>query len=173
MACRAARVLVAPVLILLALAGCEVGEEPDHPVPSSAEVEAYYEYAGDLSVEISGNVAQVRVTYDPVEYRRGGALWAKAFPYIFLFSPATRDALADHPGLGGVRVIAHHPNGDVVAQALLSRGVLTQLTWNRALNISGAARAEGTERPSVMQDLVRWGEDHSEFEYNPEYIDGT
>lgn len=163
--------LVPACLFVLAAWGCDTFEEPDHPVPSASQIEAHYEYAGDLSVEVSGNVAQVKVTFDPVEFRRGGDLWAKAFPYIFLFSPATRDAMSEHPGLGGVRVIALHPNGDMVAQALLSRGVLTELTWNRALNISGQARREGTERPARMQDLVRWGEDHAEFEYNPDYID--
>lgn len=165
---------VLPVLVaalaLGMLAACEL-EDEELPLPSADEVQAYYEYEGELSVEMSGNVAQVTVVFDPREFERGGDLWAKAFPYIFVFAPGTRQALQEHRGLGGVRVIARHPNGDVVAQALLSREALTEVTWQRAVNIAGYARQEGTERPARMQDLVRWGEDHTDFEYNPSYID--
>jgi hypothetical protein len=154
---------------LLVLGGCETDEQ-ELRVPTADEIRTHYEYAGDLSVSISGNVAHVRVAYDPESFARGGDLWAKAFPYIFLFSPGTRDAFEAHPGLGGVRVITQHPNGDTVAEALLSRGELTEVTWRRAVSISGQARRDGTERPARMQDLVRWGEDHTDFEYNPDYI---
>lgn len=167
--CRAPSLLGFVVFLLLVPSGCDTSE-PDLPIPSAEEIRGHYEYAGDLSVEISGNVAQVTVGYDPEDFQRGGDLWAKAFPYIFLFSPATRDAFEAHDGLGGVRVITEHPNGDIVAQALLERGTLTEVTWRRAVSISGQARRDGTERPARMQDLVRWGEDHTDFEYNPDYI---
>lgn len=156
-------------ILWLGLAACDT-QEPLPPPPAAEEVRGYYEYAGELSVGMSGNVAQVSVVFDPDEYVRGGDLWAKAFPYIFLFSPATRDALSDHRGLGGVRVISLHPNGDTIAQALLERGTLTELTWRRAINVAGQARRMGTERPARMQDLVEWGEDHTTFEYNPDHI---
>jgi hypothetical protein len=29
---------------------------------------------------------------------------------------------------------------------------------------------QGTESPGFMRDLVRYGEEHTEFEYNPQYI---
>lgn len=164
-----ARAPLALVLLLLLVPGCE-REAPELPVPSAAEIAAHYEYAGELSVEISGNVAQVSVTIDPAEYARGGDLWAKAFPYIFLFSPGTREAFREHPGLGGVRVLTRHPGGDVMAQAMLERGRLTEATWRRALNVAGQARREGSERPGYMSDLVRFGEDHTEHQYNPDYI---
>ncbi len=159
-------VILAGVLVLT---GCE-REEVVHPVPPASEIATYYVWEGGVTAEISGNVAQVSVTIDPEQYRRGGDLWAKAFPYLFIFSPATRDALSDHPGLGGVRVTARHPNGDAIATAMLSRGTLTPGNWNRALSIARDARQEGTERPGRVQDLVRWGEDHTDFEYNPDYI---
>ncbi len=161
---------LAPIVTLLLVSGC-LPEEPEHPVPAAAEIEPHYVWEGPVNVEMSGNVAQVSVTVDPGDFARGGDLWAKAFPYIFIFSPGTQAAFDENPGLGGVRVLVRHPNGDVVSQALLSREVLTDLTWNRALNISKEAREHGTERPARMQDLVRWGEDHTEFEYNPTYID--
>jgi len=159
-----------PLLVLVpVMAGCE-REAPERPVPSAAEIAAYYDYAGELSVEISGNVAQVSVTIDPGEYARGGDLWAKAFPYIFLFSPGTREAFREHPGLGGVRVMTRHPGGDIMAQARLERGQLTEATWRQALNVAGQARREGTERPGYMSDLVRFGEQRTDFQYNPDYI---
>lgn len=160
----------ATVLLLLAfLPACE-REGPRHPVPSAEEVATYFEYAGGVSVEISGNVAQVSVTIDPAEYARGGSLWAKSFPYLFLFSPGTRDAFREHPGLAGVRVMIFHPGGDIVAQALLERTELTEGLWRRALNVAGRARQEGTARPGLMSELVHFGEDHTDHQYNPDYI---
>ncbi len=148
----------------------DVGEEEGFRVPSAEEVAVYFDYAGDLSVEISGNVAQVTVVVDRDEYARGGELWARAFPYIVLFTPGTRDALNEHPGLGGVRSVVRYGDGTLVARALLERGALTPVSWQRALNVAAEARAQGTERPGFMRDLVRWGEDHTTHEYNPEYI---
>jgi hypothetical protein len=168
-ALRSAALGAASVVFVLGLPACEV-QDPLPPPPAAEEVRAHYEYAGDLSVAISGNVAQVTVVFDPEAYARGGDLWAKAFPYIFLFSPATRDVMDEHRGLGGVRVISLHPDGDTIAQALLERGTLTEVTWRRAVHIAGEARRQGTERPARMQDLVEWGEDHTRFEYNPDHI---
>ncbi len=150
--------------------GCERTSPADHPIPSPSEVAGYYEYDGDLSVEISGNVAQVTVAIDLARYRAGGTTWLRASPFIFLFSPATRDAMDAHPGLGGVRVIVRTPTGDLVGQALLERGTLNTASWRRALSVAGLARRDGTETPGRMRDLIRWGEDHTEFEYNPRYV---
>ena len=157
------------VLALALLAGCQT-EQVDYPTPSAEEIEPHFAFAGGVSVAISGNVAQVTVPFDPEEYALGGDLWAKAMPYIFLFSPGSRDAFDEHPGLGGVRVISQHPNGETIAEALLSRGTLNQVTWQRAISIAGTAREEGTDRPGTMQTLVQWGEEHTDFEYNPDYI---
>lgn len=161
--------LLVPALVL-ATAGCD-GEDELPPPPSPEEVAAHYEWEGELDVTMSGNVAQVAVAFDPEAYERGGDLWEKAFPYIFLFSPGTRDALEAHEGLGGVRVVSTHPNGDTVAEALLQRGELNDLDWREALSVAAEAREEGTERPGRMRDLVQWGEDHTEFEYNPDHIE--
>lgn len=161
--------LASLVLLTTLVSGCD-REAPERPVPAAQDVARHFEYAGDLSVEISGNVAQISVTIDPDEYARGGDLWAKSFPYIFLFSPGTREAFREHPGLGGVRVMTRHPGGDIMAQAMLERGTLTEATWRRALNVAGRARREGSERPGLMSDLVRFGEDHTDYQYNPTYI---
>lgn len=157
--------------LALVPAGCDAFSRPvAHAAPAAEEVRPYFAYEGELSVEMSGNVAQVTVVVDPAPFVRGGDLWAKATPFLFLFSSSTRDAFEAHPGLGGVRVITQHPNGDWMAQALLSREVLTESGWRQATNLSGLARRDGTERPGRMQDLVRWGEDRTEFQYNPGYI---
>jgi hypothetical protein len=158
-------------LSALGLVGCDALSRPEaHAAPAAEEVRPHLAYGGEISVEMSGNVAQVTVVVDPQPYRRGGDLWAKATPYLYLFSSSTRDAFEANPGLGGMRVIIQHPNGDWMAQALLSREVLSEAGWRQALNLSGVARRDGTERPGRMQDLVRWGEDRTEFQYNPDYI---
>lgn len=56
-----------------------------------------------------------------------------------------------------------------VASALLVRGELSDLQWRRALNIAGQARRDGTSRMTLLEDLVRWGEDHTQYEYNDRY----
>ena len=172
------------LLAALLLPACEVVEEFIDDVtgdreteeqlraPSAGEIAGYFDYAGEISVEMSGNVAQVTVVVDREQYRRGGELWARAFPYIVLFSPGTRQALADHRGLGGVRAVVRYGDGTMVARALLERGSLTPVSWQEALNTAARARSEGSERPGLMRDLVHMGEDHTSYEYNPEYISG-
>ncbi len=167
---RAAFPLLVGGLVLLS-AACQVPGRSDVPPPPSAqELAGNWSYAGGVEVEITGNVARVSVVVDPAPFAQGGDLWAKGFPYLFLFSQGTKDALDQHPGLGGVRVVTLHPNGDVMSEALLPRGALNPYTWQQALSIAHQARRDATERPGRMRDLVRWGEDHAEFEYNPRYI---
>jgi len=156
-------------ILFLGPMGCE---DPDLSIPSAGEVEARYEFHGPIHAEIRGNVAQVTVEIPPSEIERGGALWAKSVPYIFLFSRGTLELFEDHPGLAGVRFVARAPDDALIAQALLERGALTPATWPRALSIAGTARKEGTDSPARMQDLVHWGEDHTDFEYNPRYAPG-
>ncbi len=139
-------------------------------VPTAEEVEAHYDYSGTLSVEIRGNVAEITVTQPTDQLRRGGTLWAKVGPYVLLFSEETRDLFEEFGGLAGVRVVTTTSGGREVARALLARDTLNELTWRRALNIAGRARKEGTRRPSLLEELVRWGEDHAEFEYDPRYV---
>ena len=37
------------------------------------------------------------------------------------------------------------------------------------MNIAGHARRDGTDRVTLLEDLVRWGEHHTTFEYNERY----
>ncbi len=146
-------------------------EGPGLSVPTESEAQAYFAGTSGVTVEISGNVVVVNVNQPFQQVRRGGSLWAKVGPYIYLFSGETERLFTDFSGLAGVRVITRTGvRQEPVATVLLARGALTDVTWRRAKNIAGRARLEGTQRPSLLEDLVRWGEDHTEFEYSARYV---
>ena len=108
-------VLLGPLLFL---PGCQ---EQDLTVPTAEEAAEYYTAVTDLSVEMAGNVAEVTVVQSTAQLRRGGSLWARVGPYIYLFSDATRDLFVDFPGLAAVRVITTTSGGTEVARATLLR----------------------------------------------------
>jgi hypothetical protein len=122
-----------------------------------------------VSVALNGNVAEITVSQPTDQLRRGGALWAKVGPYVLLFSSETRQLFEDFPGLAGVRVITQVKGGPEVARAMLTRTELSDILWRRALNIAGKARQGGTEKPALLDGLVRWGEEHTQYEYNKRY----
>ncbi|MFH1764982.1 MAG: hypothetical protein ABIF09_12410, partial [Gemmatimonadota bacterium] len=156
--------------IFLLAFGISVGcEEPDLSLPSPADVEKAYTYGGGLSVTMNGNVAEITIVQADRQLRRGGTLWAKVGPFILLFSKETEALFMDYPGLAGVRAVTVTPDGAEVARALLARDALNGLTWRRALNIAGLARRDGTRRPTLLEDLVEWGEDHTQFDYSPRF----
>ena len=138
-------------------------------VPSAADVESAFEVQGELTVEMRGNVAEITVAQSRAQLRRGGGLWAKVGPQIFLFSDETLGLFQQYDGLAGVRVITTS-GGREVARAFLLRDELNDITWKRALNIAGVARRDGSQHPSKIEALVRWGEDHTEYTYNKAFI---
>lgn len=150
-------------------AGCAEAP-PEVPLPEAEQVEAYYAYEGSLEARLNGNVAEVVVSQPAAQLRRGGSLWARVGPYVVLFTEETHRLLEENPGLAGVRVITRVEGGPEVARALLLRTTLTGVLWRRSLNIAGHARLEGTEKPGLLEALVRWGEDHTEYAYNPQYV---
>ncbi len=154
--------------LMAALAVVACAEPQELTLPTADEVVSYYTYEGRLSAEMNNNVATLFVAQDPQLLRRGGVLWAKVGPYIFLFSDETRQLFEDFPGLAGVRVVTTVGRAEV-AEALLARTELTDVLWRRSLNIAGLARRDGTEQVTLLQDLVRWGEDHTQYDYNPRY----
>jgi hypothetical protein len=156
-------------ILALALASAGCPQPQDLTLPTPDEAAAYYTYQGGLEARLNGNVVEL-VAYQPAaQLRRGGSLWAKVGPYVLLFSEETHRLLEDYPGVAGVRVMTQIRGGPEVARALLSRTELTGVLWRRSLNIAGKARLQGTEHPSLLEDLVRWGEGHTEFTYNPRY----
>ncbi len=148
--------------------GCE---KSDLAIPSDSEAGAHYASSSALTVRVSGNVVELTVDQPIRQVRRGGSLWAKVGPYIYLFSSETESLLRRYPGLSGVRVITRTGGDNAeVARAFLHRDSLNELTWRRARNIAGKARTEGTRRPVLLEELVEWGQDHTEFGYNQEFV---
>ncbi len=137
-------------------------------MPGAEDVEAYYDYGASLHAEIVGNVATLTVAQSAQQIRTGGALWAKVGPYVFLFTEETHRLFQDYRGLAGVRVVTRVGESEV-ASALLHRAELSDILWRRSKNISGLARRDGTGRVTLLEDLVDWGEAHTEFEYNSRY----
>ncbi|MEE8415416.1 MAG: hypothetical protein V3S05_04015 [Desulfobacterales bacterium] len=79
--------------------------------------------------------------------------------------------MREYPGVSGVRVITVTGSRNAeVARAFLHRDSLNELTWRRARTIAGKARTEGTQRPVLLEDLVEWGQDHTEFGYSEEFV---
>ena len=139
-------------------------------VPTVEQVDSAFVYQGEKEVSVVGNVAEIRITQDSDQLRRGGTLWAKVGPYVFLFSQETRDLFEAFNGLAAVRVVTTDARGDEVARALLRRDELNGITWGNAVTVSGRARRDGSTRPSRIEDLVRFGEEHTEFEYSEKYV---
>ena len=154
------------VALALVLVGCE---EPELALPSESDVQELYGPAAEVT--LNGNVLDVRVEQDPSQLARGGSLWARVGPYIYLFSPQTREAFERFDGLAAVRVRTFRPDGERVAEAMLRRDTLTSVTWQEATRRVARAREEGTERPRYMEELVRFGEDYAEYEYAPRHQD--
>lgn len=158
-------------LVLLALslaAGLACTPEEAPAIPDADQVAGYYEITSDFSVEVDGNVAELTVQQSPAQLRRGGSLWARMTPYVYLFTTSTRDLFNDFPGLAAVRVVTRAGDTEV-ARVTLLRTALNELTWRRTLNIAGKARRDGGTRLTLLEDLIEWGEDHTEFEYNTRY----
>lgn len=150
------------------VAGCEPPR--DLSLPSDDQIASRYTVENTLEAELNGNVAEVTVYQSSAQLQRGGSLWARVGPYIFLFSEPTRDLLTDFPGLAAVRVITRDPSGNEVARATLERGTLNEVTWRRALNVAGRARRDGTQRVALLEDLIRWGEDRTDYAYSDRYV---
>ena len=163
---RGRRLLLTLGVALMAASGCQ---ERDLTLPADADVSRYFEASRIASARMNGNVAEITIAQSSDQLRRGGSIWARVGPYIYLFSEPTRDLFVDFDGLAGVRVITTVGSVEV-ARALLPRTALNDLTWRRALNVAGRARLEGTERVTLLEDLIVFGEDHTEHDYNERYI---
>lgn len=167
-----------PVLVLgltLGLLGCDavqgVFRKEEPRFVTEQEAAAYFAaHPAVESVTARGNVVEIRARQDADHLRRGGSLWAKVGPYIYLLSPSTRDLLEEHPGVAAVRVVTIDASGEEIARALLRRDALSDILWRRTHNLLGHALQQGTTQPTRLEDLVRWGEQHTEYEYSPKYV---
>jgi len=157
-------------LALGLLFGSVACQPRDLSVPSGAEVQARFQASSTVSVGVTGNVIEVNVNQPLQQIRRGGALWAKVGPYVYLFTEETETLLRDYPGVSGIRVITRTSRRNTeVARAFLRRDALNEITWKRARNIAGRARRDGTRRPVLLEELIEWGQDHTEFTYSEQF----
>lgn len=147
--------------------GC--ADDRERTLPAETALAGLYGEAAH--VRLNGNVVDVRVRQDPAQLRRGGELWAKVGPYIYLFSPQTREIFQDWDGVAAVRVRTFAGGDREVARAMLRRDELTAVTWQEAHARVSRARLEGTDDPGHLAALVRYGEDHTEFEYDPRFVE--
>jgi len=156
-----------------ALAGCErlgLGGSEAPVLPGVDEVRAVYsEHPSLTDVRLSGNVVELTFGADRRSLRRGGSLWARAGLFVQLLSPATRDLLTEWEGVAAVRAVSV-VNGQEIGRATLLRDELSEIHWRRTLNLLGHALRDGTQRPSRLQELAEWGEEHTEYEYNPDFV---
>lgn len=153
-------------LALVPVAACEPAE--DRSLPSAAVLDSIY--GGAVETSMNGNVVELRITQDATQLSRGGPIWAKAGPYIYLFTPQTRSLFDRFGGVGGVRATTLDTRGELVARALLERTSLNSVTWPKAINVAGRARTQGSERPQRMVDLAEYGEERTSYEYSQRYV---
>jgi hypothetical protein len=162
---------VAVCLILLTAACDRIRPRRNGDLPPIDSVRAVYQRNGlPGQLTFAGRVLEYRAVQDPEQLRRGGSLWARVGPYIYVFTPATREVFDTWSGVAAVRAITLTPNDREIARATLGRDELSDILWRRSLNLLGHALQEGTARPRLLEQLVSWGEEHTEYRYDPEYV---
>lgn len=154
--------LASAALLAATVGGCGDSErEPVLPEPDS--VVGWFGESADA--RLNGNVLEIRGTVDPEFLRRGGNLWRQASPYFYIFNVKIRDVLTEYPDLAAVRAITVDGSGDEVARATLHSRALNEYEWRDAVALTSLAQREGTESPRRLAALIRFGEEHTEYEY--------
>jgi hypothetical protein len=143
----------------------------DRSLPAIADVRAIYRANGldKGDITYNGNVVEIRVTQAPDQLRKGGSLWARVGPWIYLMTPGTQKVFQNFAGIAAVRVITTAGRKEV-ARASLRNGALSDVLWRRTLNILGLALRDGTTSPVRLQELAEWGERYGEYEYSADYV---
>lgn len=168
-----ARASSAAALTGLLLAGLLLGGcgKTERKLPAEARLEGLYGKSAQLT--LNGNVVDVRVTQSQSQLRRGGSLWAKVGPYIYLFSPQTEKLFEEYGGVAAVRVRTFDGSGNLVASAMLRRDALNGITWKHAIERVAKAREQGTQRPHYLEQLVEYGERLTTHQYSSRYVPGA
>lgn len=160
-------------LVACAFAGCDRlrPDRRDYTLPPIDEIRRIYRDNGmDGAITWDGNVVEIRARQPASQLQRGGSLWARVGPYVHLFNPGTKAVFDTYPGVAAVRAVTLTGSDREIARATLQATELSDILWRRTLNLLGHAVNEGTERPSLLLDLVQWGEQHTSFRYNPRYV---
>lgn len=122
-------------------------------------------YGESAAVRLNGNVVEIVVRQPREHLERGGSLWAQVGPYIYLFTPETREIFQKYDGVAAVRAITRVPGGGEIARATLVRDTLTDYTWQRAFELANEARRQGSEHPKALYDFIRWAEQYTDYRY--------
>lgn len=159
---------------VLVVGGCEqargvFGAEVPPPPPADSLEPYYAAHRGVDRLEVNGNVVELHVRQPYRQLERGGSLWARVGPYVYLMTPSTRSVFEDFPGVAAVRVTTHLPDGTEVARAMLRRDAMSELQWRRTLNILGHALRGGRDNPRLLEELTEWSEERTEFWYSPDH----
>jgi len=164
---------IAALAMLLVAGGCDRiwPGKADKNLPAIADVRAIYRANGldKGQITYNGNVVEIRGTQAPDQLRRGGSLWARVGPWIYLLTPGTRKVFQDFAGIAAVRVITTAGRKEI-ARATLRNGALSDVLWRRTLNILGHALQEGTQSPVRLQELAEWGERYGEYKYSADHV---
>lgn len=168
---RHTRTMIAPVLLGALLASCDLLQRDPGPVATAEQAEALFnKHGGFMNADVSGNVVELRFRQPQDHLARGGSLWARVGPYIYLFSEDTRELFRQYPGVAAVRTITIDAGEQEIARATLLYDGMHEFEWRRSLGLVGLAIYEGTQRPRRVEELTSWGESQTEFEYNPKYV---
>lgn len=153
--------IVAALVGITAACGSESPE--DWELPDTATAQEWF--GEDAKVSFSGNVLELRGTIPAEFLRRGGSLWGQSGPYFYIFNVKVQELLEQYPDIGGVRAIAYSEDGTEVARAMLRRDAISGGQFLHGVRLASRAQAEGTESPRLVQDLIQFGEDFTEFSY--------
>ncbi len=172
------RRILAATLLVGFLAGCDAVDRAtsrlrDEPatVPDAETARSYFrELRHIMELSVDGNVIEMRVQQPVRQILRGGALWARVGPYVYILSPGVQKLFEEHGGVAGVRVTTVLPDGEEVARALLRRDALSEINWRRAHNLLGRALQADPGQARRLEELRIWGEEHTQYWYNPEYV---
>ncbi|MEX2584106.1 MAG: hypothetical protein WD766_12570 [Gemmatimonadota bacterium] len=150
-------------LLLGAVAACARGEE-DWVLPDPGMVTEWFGESAEARLD--GNVLEIRGRMEPDHLRRGGRIWARSGPYFYLFNVHVQRILVDYPDVAAVRARTFDQRGQEVATATLSRDRLSEFRWDEALARASLAQQEGTRSPRLVERLISFGEDHTEYTYS-------
>ncbi len=152
---------IAVLVPVIAACGSESPSDWELPDPAKAQ-----EWFGEnANVTLSGNVLELRGTIPADFLRRGGSIWAESGPYFYIFNVKVQELLEQYPDIGGVRAIAYSEDGTELARAMLRRDAIAGGQFLRGVRLASRAQTEGTENPRRVEELIRFGEDFTEYSY--------
>jgi hypothetical protein len=148
--------------LLVGAAGC-AREARARVLPPANEVSEWY--GEGTTAEFNGNLLAITGPMEPEHLQRGGQLWARSGPYFFLFNVHVRDLMDEYPDIAAVRATVVTAEGDYIAAATVRRDRMNEFRWREALAHSSLAQQRGTDNPRLVEQLVRFGQDNTEYDY--------